>query len=87
MTNLHVNEYVYLVIARLSHTLSKVAVHQRLVDKDGFVYCLQNKWQKWRYKKIKELGQEVPSLTREVIYLWSSYMYANILGSVIKASC
>lgn len=30
----------HLVIARFSHTLGKVAVHQRLVDKDGLIYSL-----------------------------------------------
>lgn len=31
-----------LVIARLSHSLGKVAVHQRLVDKDGLIYSLES---------------------------------------------
>ncbi len=30
-----------LVIARLSHSLGKVTVHQRLVDKDGLIYSLE----------------------------------------------
>lgn len=30
----------HLVIARFSHTLGKVAVHQRLVNKDGLIYSL-----------------------------------------------
>lgn len=39
--SLNVNERVYLVIPRLSDALSKVTVHQRLMDKDGFIYSLQ----------------------------------------------
>lgn len=37
------NECVYLVIARLPHSLGKVTVHQRLVDKDGLIYSLRKK--------------------------------------------
>lgn len=31
-----------LVIARLSHSLGEVAVHQRLVDKYGLIYSLED---------------------------------------------
>lgn len=54
LTSLCVNERVYLVIARLSHSLGKVTVHQRLVDKDGLIYSLEKIVRK-RYEKHKKM--------------------------------
>ncbi len=43
-----------LVIVRLSHSLSKVTVHQRLVDEDGLIYSLEKIGKKKRYEKRQE---------------------------------
>lgn len=41
LTSWRVNKSVDLVIARFSHSVSKVTVHQRLVNEDGFIDSLE----------------------------------------------